>query len=162
MNRFFSVTSDKINNQYTVSINIPSSESSSSQVIGEFIVVIKGTPTKYPNDATLPMFERYRVKIIEGANCSFDTSSLGNLAIFKKITNNTPKEISFKNTDISVSGGQACGTLDIKKVGLVSQEPTSDSTKDGQMMISEKGIGTFNILEHKEQVVTDFRGVQAT
>ena len=32
MNKFFSVTSDKVNNKYTVSINIPYSENSKPEV----------------------------------------------------------------------------------------------------------------------------------
>ena len=79
MIKFFQVTQDKPNNRYTISMSIPSDQSSKPEIRGYFIVVVKGVPTNYINDTKLPMFERYQIKVTDCSNGQIDVSPLNGL-----------------------------------------------------------------------------------
>lgn len=101
------------------------------------------------------MFDRHLIKVTDCSNGKFDVSSLQNLKINKRIINNSPVQIDFKDVDVKVTGVDGCGKLVIKPGGLIKQEPTADSTRDGRMIMKQNKIGAYNILEHKEEVLTD-------
>jgi hypothetical protein len=75
------------------------------------------------------------IKVTDCSNGELDVHSLDDLKVVKRVINSRTKVISFKDSDIKISGVDGCGGIKIKKVGLVSQVPTDESTKDGHMIM---------------------------
>ena len=135
MKQYFYMTNEKETNSYSISMRIPLDKSSKPEYRGEFIVVVKGYPSNYPRDNSLHMYERYMIKVTDCSNGELDVHSLDDLKVVKRVINNRNKEISFKDSDIKISGVDGCGGIKIKKVGIVSQVPTLESTEAGHAIM---------------------------
>lgn len=54
-----------------------------------------------------------------------------------------------------MSNAEGCGGLVVKEVGIVRQEATSDSTRDGKSLMLKNKIKAHNLLVHEDEPVTD-------
>ena len=60
-------------------------EEKTAQMKGEFVVVVKGSPSNNPSDKRAQVFERHSIKITDCSSGEFDISALSGLQITKKI-----------------------------------------------------------------------------
>lgn len=93
--KFFQLTQDKARNTYSISLQIPREHSGKPEMKGNFVVVVKGSPSRYPNNKDFQMFERFLIKITDCLDAVFDVSHLEAFKFQKQIINMTPLEVSF-------------------------------------------------------------------